>query len=1789
MRKVQTKQMAKRVFSVLMVLCMVFAMIPAENIFAAATKVAEDENGNITTTEFNTVKNGKSEVRFRQLIKENGADSVSIDNTKVKGTQDNPFVVLEVVTNPEYASIGYLVNGCEPVNMELLRGNEMAIKDLTGSANGGDFFGFGTWKKLSGNLFYFPDEPEGQITFYQNTNVTSKKKSDEEGAVEPGKSKQRFDADTWSAKEKTESKEIPGYYEVVKLGSGTHILKEESTTDLEGNPIVVRSIVLADKSNPAEVAQTTLVWHTTNTYLINQYKAQGLYNGLYLSLENLNNDRYFSNLQIDKQEYIGNRFYTVRIASTADPYYDLTGCLYEYVSNDLLVTKSIASKLVDPSNYSVVVKTITPADLKDNPGWADKADLVYFNCDLNLFYDKDNDGTQDEDEGGLLDLWQSTNISNKPMNRFQEEKSTSTTKGFKGSNELDANVAYTLLERVSKYKNYVSLVFDSSCLTDDCNDTKNVTYYRYTLDTQLKFDASGYGEIGYKNNLAKLWLACTSANPGFSIKYFFDGGVNAAGASVNQKTRIAIGDDGIMRFTSANMSGDDEREYWSGMSFYCAEDRYTGTENSYREAYWKNYAGDTTHRYHNGTSWVDEDRYYVQGHVFVTPTGKSLIDGYADSYTGSMKYASAWGANKKYDDFKDFLTNYETPAVNPDRASSSQAVKYVIDANELVNYYFDDSMNVLDIEPSVKMSSDGYSYEWNFDGSDVIKLIPKRIGTDTRIRNIEHQVMQQFVSKNEDLNSKYDLIYIGDDIGGLWTGYDLADSKVKFASKNNTVVGTEDQEVWVDPVYNVNWSGSKFYKNGTYGYFGNGGYRKANGRDWHYPSGTWGVGEYCQGEWGAPFTIVSEGHYEIQKVNIYGVAGATAGPDRTDFVDDAMDGLVYFHLGDTLKVNLTSDANFIAGTTGQTTRQAGNDLTEKKLKKLVEYMQAEYPIVIADTLYNNGSMEHPYVDQSAQCVLKKFLTTYDPGKTGATLKYYTKDMLDDINKMVSNRLKGRVTITLPNETTRKMTIYDSSKSDDEKYLRAPDGTATLYFDINVPNKTDYAYRVFIDRNRDSVFTEDWSNDEKNEVITSRMVPLTDYENKISVRMPDKWVGFVQWRIEVVDKNNIMKRYSMEGCSAVKADDSPTASPDRAKQKIVALQIMPTHSRYNDNHDRTGSLVDLSNNSLNGKKSTTRSGAWQGLYSLVNDFDITVVKITWRQFMLLFKKSYDTQIGGVRQTFKYNMGSPINITDDASSNPNKNTLQTIESTPIAFDNLNDDTLNVVTGTDAENYYTLADFNMIVLGFDDTYGFTDMSNWYGSVEYLYYFAQKGCSILFTHDTTSSYTNKDNSPYNIGWITITNHTTDQWHEVRKFGYTGNTMMREIMGMNRYMKTSKYLVGTTRDTNEYVNFRADLAANIQSFVSSNNIQYDKGYDGITMEGLQGYTIFNLMRYICTDKNNGKEGRIQNKYMVINPKTGKLIKDDSNNRRSGGTYNDGGNTLSQVVTRVNEGQITQYPFTIGTGTGASRKTDFEVGQTHGQWWMLNMEDEDLTVWYTLQDPAMSTIDCGDKQKYKDRNDYEHISLMYSAVPQDAANNYYIYSKGNIFYSGVGHTAVHDGEEQKLFVNTLVAAFRPKYGLPFIQVTSSEASLIKNSPRTYSVTLPVDYLYNPDGTFAGTEVLLSEGEFTDANYVYVKFKAMDNNGCTEIFTKARYDETTEEVTIYSSLANAKNGTASISKNLSGDYVLTVGSEYYIRYPKSNLNTSKKKILFESYNTRITTGEKDSTYLEFNSQPLFRLD
>ena len=99
-------------------------------------------------------------------------------------------------------------------------------------------------------------------------------------------------------------------------------------------------------------------------------------------------------------------------------------------------------------------------------------------------------------------------------------------------------------------------------------------------------------------------------------------------------------------------------------------------------------------------------------------------------------------------------------------------------------------------------------------------------------------------------------------------------------------------------------------------------------------------------------------------------------------------------------------------------------------------------------------------------------------------------------------------------------------------------------------------------------------------------------------------------------------------------------------------------------------------------------------------------------------------------------------------------------------------------------------------------------------------------------------------------------------------------------------------------------------------------------------------------------------------------------------TVMNGYNRQTTSVVQVNEGQITNYPFKI--------PKNFTVADTHAQYYQLDLNEDadldgesDIAVWYTLT--GTSTYDCS---------------------PKDVRNNYFIYTKGNVTYSGVGHSSL---------------------------------------------------------------------------------------------------------------------------------------------------------------------------------------
>ncbi|QQS99668.1 DUF5057 domain-containing protein [Peribacillus psychrosaccharolyticus] len=120
----------------------------------------------------------------------------------------------------------------------------------------------------------------------------------------------------------------------------------------------------------------------------------------------------------------------------------------------------------------------------------------------------------------------------------------------------------------------------------------------------------------------------------------------------------------------------------------------------------------------------------------------------------------------------------------------------------------------------------------------------------------------------------------------------------------------------------------------------------------------------------------------------------------------------------------------------------------------------------------------------------------------------------------------------------------------------------------------------------------------------------------------------------------------------------------------------------------------------------------------------------------------------------------------------------------------------------------------------------------------------------------------------------------------------------------------------------------------------------------------------------------------------------------------------------MNKGLITSYPFPIDKDGQGREKTNITIAKTHNQYFTLDLEDPDIISWYNIDEDS------------RDAN--------------DSWNHYYTYSKGNITYSGTGHTSTgFPDEEQRLFVNTMYRAFLGSNHAPEITVhTPSENQII---------------------------------------------------------------------------------------------------------------------------------------------------
>lgn len=819
------------------------------------------------------------------------------------------------------------------------------------------------------------------------------------------------------------------------------------------------------------------------------------------------------------------------------------------------------------------------------------------------------------------------------------------------------------------------------------------------------------------------------------------------------------------------------------------------------------------------------------------------------------------------------------------------------------------------------------------------------------------------------------------------------------------------------------------------------------------------------------------------------------------------DGWIYFHIGSRVKANLGTYGNdhglktvdFIDGKTTEFGRLPGNDITIVKKNDLIEFMKAGFPIVADGLLYTEGRID-PHAN------MYNFLTTYDADNNPSGVKggIYEASQWKDIEKHLKDY---RIDVTF----LKTPTPYD------EVHYLDKDATGTcsvIDWRFKVGDG-EYYYKVYVDQNKNAKFETD-------EYIADGTV--TSKEMYGSYTLSEEMVGLIQWRIEVYRKGNRECRKSIEGCSAAELPSG------RKPELIRVLQIEP----YGDND--YPNCIDLSNQ------------YFKAMYSSLNAYTIIVDQITWGDF----EKYFETA------KFQFDMSKDVNISDNDAAFVNMRNASTTPSGKTftralitSWDSSLDAKLGVTSDpTYEQNYKDLLDYDMFILGFADMYGHTCMNNDYGAVEFLYYYSlsKKGGSLLFTHDTTSQYNDTtDNTKYTIKDV---------------YGMTANTLLRDVMGNNRYGVTSKQLSVAAN------NFRDKLKEQIEGYRSrriSEGLLYDTIAEDDNRKEIQGFT------FGCYKKLGADNGFYYLTEM--------------------GTMNTGQNGYTRTAKRLNVGQITEYPYNIKDDELLDG--ELHILKTHTQLYQLNMEDPELTVWYTL---VYNNFDAN--------SDSTWTKSYLAASPEDAANTYYIYSKGRIFYSGVGHSEKKEKfngassqpvMERKLFVNTMIAAYKAKSVPPRVKVTNEER--IEMGGYKYAINIPQEFNYDKDDD-------KSETVDFDEDYVTVYFQPFDSSFSTNLMCRIRYNgydiNADNSILSVTQVGDEGDGTVFSAKTTDEDgnelplaecyYIhgLRHGHTYSFRYPKELLK-DKNEIIFECRNAGTPVEYPGITILDMMKQPLFLLD
>ena len=865
-----------------------------------------------------------------------------------------------------------------------------------------------------------------------------------------------------------------------------------------------------------------------------------------------------------------------------------------------------------------------------------------------------------------------------------------------------------------------------------------------------------------------------------------------------------------------------------------------------------------------------------------------------------------------------------------------------------------------------------------------------------------------------------------------------------------------------------------------------------------------------------------------------GLMNTTSG--KTDYNDDTMDGMVYTNVGDYIHAEpslggmlnidyinedrgkeLKGRTYYKASNRIGRYRYSGNDITEEKQRALQDFISAGYPIIVesdmilVDQTTEKRQPNEAVLDNSSNMyALIKNMTGNNSPNHQADKKNLIRldDMTGDLFNWYLNLSKPVISMT---EGTKAAESMLNTRT----LSRAADGYYYLQYQFTLSNvgaadiNTACDCKLYIDVNADGKFSK--TKEQEKDII------ITDETGNL--QHPDEHGDYsLATGKEYYVKRALSKEYvgvlpwkievTQRGNSSRRAGVMGYFEINHDKKEVInILQI------------KTSTLTGNVNNIDLGAAMENEKSMFYHYIETLNDFEVKVTSMTSAEYKVKHDEYYPSG------SYMANAGSEY----------------------------------------------LNQYDMLILGFSDVYQEADNST--GAMTAIRDYIAAGHSILFTHDT-SSISNVPNNQFYANeeggarrYLSYGDWWDTTYTKVANFGYSFNTLIRGLVGMDRYG-----ILGPNQD----ILRRGDIVSNTsaeewnkltdKSKNGRKDIAYVPGSNRTkTTSEVQGYTYL-WLNWLREDKT----GTFAN------------YKDIDGNM---GQYN------NQTITQVNSGQITTYPYKIA-------KT-FKVAPTHAQYYQLDLESDedqdgesDIVVWYTIND---------DNTENETLNNEKDI---YKFSPGDVRNNYYIFNKGNITYSGVGHSSEEkkyfegdysddvDANEVKLFINTMIAAYRAGLHAPKVTILDNKeyySREIKNLyigyDKQYAANQIEDGEIRRDGLldvaenvfFTADQVNLVEGDQVLAVRYY--YESDDADAISLTMSRNEEPVKVKELTAACPLYRASDETAAAEYVIDGHkvYILEASKVYRLAVPTTILPSGKNAVKIYVEVTAIRENKKTGKY------------